>query len=306
MAVEIDTATDYADLLDKLVTFATANGWTELENTSDKVVLSGEGSGSEEIIVAFQKYSDVPGDAYGLHINAYSGYSSGLTFFNQPGASNEYRSMPLWNSTIPYWFIVSERRIIVVAKVSTTYQMAYAGFFLPYASPGQYPYPMMIGGSYYGDAAPRYSNASSIASSFWSGLQVSGDKANYAVRLPSGVWSSYRNFFDTTSFASGTTYNTQKVQGIVPYCFALTNWTASNVYRGTVDGDDVLVPLEIWLGGNSSAGFVGMQGEIDGVFFVTGSGHGAEDIITIDGDDYLVVQNVFRTGVTDYAAVRLT
>lgn len=309
MAVEIDTATDYADLLDKLVTFATANGWTELENTSDKVVLSGEGSGSEEIIVAFQKYSDVGSDSFGWFINGYSGWTSGPLFAEQAGALPNwisgsvpaYPAMPLWNSTIPYWFIVSERRIVVVAKISTTYQMCYAGYFLPYASPGQYPYPLMVGGSQSRTSAsnyPRFSDATSAASCFWRGRLK--NPGTFFIRENGGTWVSYSNA-QQESFAAFWIQNTQ--EGIFPYNsvfkISITQLTQA------LDGSAVLTPLQIHNGRKTDV-TVGWLGEIDGVFHVSGNSQAAEDVITVDGDDYLVVQDVFRTGVSDYCAVRLT
>jgi hypothetical protein len=51
-------ATDYADLLSKLKTFALANGWTSIEDSSDKLVLIGSGAGTDQIYVAFQKYAN--------------------------------------------------------------------------------------------------------------------------------------------------------------------------------------------------------------------------------------------------------
>jgi hypothetical protein len=308
MAVEIDTATDYSDLLAKLVTFATANGWTELENTSDKVVLQGEGAGSDEIIVAIKKYSNVATDAYGWYLNGYSGYTDGLAFVDQPSAlrdwsttaSAAYPAMPLWNSTIPYWFIVSSRRIIVVAKISTTYQMAYLGFYLPYASPGQYPYPMMVGGSQHKTdvtSIPRFSNATSAASAFWRG-RASGPSTVYR-RMNGGTWFRSVNSMATAT-SSGSAAN-NFTTGIFPFNNAL-KWSVDNITQA-LDGSAVLTPLQFV---DASGTEVGWVGEIDGVFHVSGNGHAAEDIITVDGDDYLVVQDVFRTGVSDYCAVRLT
>ena len=299
-------ATDYADLLDRLVTFATANGWTELENTSDKVVLQGEGAGSDEIIVAFQKYSDVPSDSYGLRLNGYTGYNDGLTFLNQPGAIQSGNSaLPLWNSTIPYWFIVNTRRIIVIAKISTTYQMAYLGFYLPYATPGQYPYPLMVGGSGndpLGATKPRWSGATGDASMFWSGVAVTtpSNTTNLNTLIPSNAWMSESNAF-LTPVSGGRTFQQMQLKGMHPYM----NTSLSTRWIGAADESAVLLPIELVLS-NTTPLFKGFMGELDGIFYVSGNGRASEDIITVGGDDHLVVQNVFRTGVGDYCAVRLT
>lgn len=313
MAVEISDggatphATDYEDLLDKLVTFATASGWTELENYpgDDKVVLQGEGDGTQEIVVAFQKYEDVPNDAQGWFINGYSGWTDGLGFTEQPGAIPNwssssvpaYPAIPLWNSEIPYWFIVNSRRIIVVAKISTTYQMCYAGFFLPFASPGQFPYPMMVGGSAAKSSTttkPRFSVATSKASMFWTGREASPSTIN--IRSTDGSWYSIANGYQTGTFLgdiSGT--------GMYPYYFQGVPIVGS-VMRQAMDGDAVLTPI---MPCRSGTGLKGYLGEIDGMFHVSGNTHASEDIITIDGDDHLVVQDVFRTAVENYCAVKL-
>ena len=47
-------------------------------------------------------------------------------------------------------------------------------------------------------------------------------------------------------------------------------------------------------------------GELDGCYHISGFNNAVENIITVDGVDHLVVQNVHRTGVEDYWALRLT
>lgn len=290
-------ATDYADLLDKLKTFALANGWTELEDTSDKLVLQGEGSGSDEIIVAIQKYANVGGDSYGWRLNGYAAYQSGYDFLSQPGAIqpvNGYgaASMPLWNSTIPYWFIVSGRRIIVVAKVSTTYQACYLGFYLPFASPNQYPYPLCVGGSRvdFSSSSARYSLTGGQSSNFWTALNSAGGTGSLFTRLPGGAWCNHVN----VSAANGVT------TGMYPY-----NMPDVSQFRQALDGSPVLTPIEIQSYIGTPSLYTNRLGELDGVFHVSGFNVSAEDVVTIDGDDYLVVPNVYRSTEVDYAAIKL-
>lgn len=318
--VEIGEATDYEDLLDKLVTFAeSTTWWTTLQDDSEMTCLQGEGSGAEEIIVAFKKYSDVGTDAFGWYINGFSGYSSGLGFASQPGALQlpsglstvGYKAMPLWNDPIPYWFIVSSRRIIVVAKISTTYHSCYAGFFLPYHSPGQYPYPMMIGGSatpISGTANIRFSDTNAQTTGFWTGGGAnqgnSVQRAASAYRLPSGTWVTSTNGiqnFVAGNYASSGYY----MSGIYPYlCKSLYGPEIAN-WRETLDGEPVLTPLKIAVGGNGSSTFNGWLGEIDGAYHITGASHSVEDVVSIDGEDYLVVQDVYRTGTDNYCAIHI-
>jgi hypothetical protein len=303
MAVEISNgttvphATGHADLLDKLKIFALANAWTALEDTSDKLVLQGEGSGTDEIIVAIQKYANVGADSYGWKLNGYTGYQSGLTFYNQPGAFSTTQiggagaiALPLWDGEIPYWFVVSGRRIIIIAKVSTTYQACYLGFYLPYASPNQYPYPLAIGGAYVGNASqttPRWSNTGGTASNFWTWLNGAG-VSSMMVRLPGGSW--YSDVNNITSFSTG----------IFPY-----NQADAGLMRQALDDSPILTKTEIQQYTGTPSVYHNRLGEIDGVLHVSGFGQSAEDVVTVDGDDYLIVPNVYRSGVTDYAAIKL-
>lgn len=288
-------ATDHADFLAKLVTFATAHGWTELENTSDKVVLRGEGSGSDEIFVALQKYTNVGADCFGLRVNGYTGYQSGYLFYQQSGALQPTEvtgygalAVPLWDTTIPYWFVVSGRRIIAVAKIGTTFQMLYLGFFLPFASPNQYPYPLAVGGSFVGNVAnpePRYSGTGGQYSMPFTSLHVGGNVGSMFTRLPGGSWYSTANALD---------------RGMYPY-----NQADCGAMRQGLDDEPILTAIEIQQVTSSPSAYHNRLGEIDGLYHVSGFGLSAEDIITIAAEDYLVVPNVYRSGAADYVAVKL-
>lgn len=307
MAVEISNgglvphATSHTDLLAKLKTFVLANGWTALEDTADKLVLQGSGSGSDEIIVAIQLYAN------GWRLNGYTGYVNGLTFSNQPGAiPSVCGAMALWNAGIQYWFVVNSRRIIVVAKVNTVYHACYLGWFLPYSTPGQYPYPLIVGGSYSAATyanAPAYNDVSNSTVNFW--RHSINNYPLFYVRQ-NNLWRQLVNQQNTAPITSDNT------QGLYPYCKdQSTNGGAiasmgSNTLNGrrlTVDGKDVLDPVT--LVHRIDAVDKGFLGELDGVFSVTGNGHVAEDIVTYGGVDHLIVNNVYRGGIVDFAAIKL-
>ena len=46
-------------------------------------------------------------------------------------------------------------------------------------------------------------------------------------------------------------------------------------------------------------------GELDGIRCITGFDNVVENTLTVDGDDYVVIQNVGRNGFTDYYALIL-
>jgi hypothetical protein len=113
-----------------------------------RLSLKGPGGGSDEIFVNLETDYSVSGDWYNWRLYGATGFIAGnvLDFATQPGTSLPV-GLSLWQASIPYWFIANGRRFMVIAKINTTYHALYAGFILPYATPSQYPYPLMIGGS---------------------------------------------------------------------------------------------------------------------------------------------------------------
>jgi hypothetical protein len=48
-----------------------------------------------------------------------------------------------------------------------------------------------------------------------------------------------------------------------------------------------------------------VYGDLDGVFWVSGAANASENTFTISADNYIVFQDCFRTGNSDFCAVRL-
>lgn len=314
MAVEISNgttvphATGVLDLLAKLKTFAIANGWTALEDSAEKLVLQGSGAGSDEIFVAISPYVNTGSNIYGWLLNGYTGYTDSLTtFYNQPGAMSANftgaggpPAFPIWNSSMPYWFIVNSRRIIVVAKVGTTIQCCYLGFLTPYAMPGQFPYPLVIAGSNINNGGfPVYNDTSTGRAAnfmFPSTQSITGQPSHaLCYRMPSGSWNLLHN----------SQHGLNQIENSYNNYNGLWPWVSQKIglERNTIDGSPILTPAV--LQHRNSAVDKGVLGELDGVFHVPGFGQTAESIITYSGDDYLVVNNVYRTGNGDFAAIKL-
>ena len=198
--------------------------------------------------------------------------------------------------SIPYWFIANGRRVVVVAKVSTNYELAYMGLINSYASPSQFPYPLAVGGSMNwaasaeppdGDVRWRwsYNGNEHIGFPFGSQTYANDLPGQFKLRRPDGYW---RGFSATSmSFgASGTLW---------PYL----NYYAAQAMRENLDGSYSLIP--ILLTEDSPTIF----GEPDGVAFVTGYNQESENTVTVKRVPWLVVQNIFRTTAHDYCAVKL-
>lgn len=322
MSTATGTATDYLDLLAKLRTFlktdATLVGlgqnWTELAtvavpfNHTDsgqvnivdyETYLQAPGlSGTEQIFINLQAYHNVAADIYNFRIKGAVGYSAavGATFFNQPGGSPD-AYVCLWNQSIPYWFFANGQRVVVVAKVSTTYEMFYAGKFLPYGTPGQYPYPLAIGGT--------SGNASSTDP-----LSVAGFPANANIRFSNNT-SNHAAFFDpfalywidsaltwhSITHYQSTSHQNASESTLFPWFYAdntpLT-WLETNL-----DGS-----YPVFLARLSSFTPINDLGELDGVGFTTGFATSSESTITDQNAAvWTVFQDTFRTASNDYCVI---
>lgn len=260
-------------MLETIRDFASANGWTVLRydtvSANRELILKGAGyTGEEEIFVGFRTYQDASADYYNLVAAAFTGYVPGNTFDSQPGAM--LSGLPAHNNRIDYWLSLNPQRIAMVMKVGTpVYECCYVGKFLPYARPSQYPYPIIAAGMLNGIPATRFSDTTHSA-------PFKGARANMRMRFNSGGW-------------------------LQPSCWP---WGNDHVAGGGAQmrdtaGNYSLQPVILYLSG------VGIFGELDGVRHVSGFNNAVENTLTVDGSDWLVVQDVSRTGFNDYFALRL-
>ena len=287
-------------------TFAVAPPWTSLRRVSgSEMIWQGPGNGGlDQVIVGAKIFSNVGADYYNWRLGGFTGFDSGLAFNMQPGyvggpgQSSPSPVLPLWNSTIPFWFIANGRRVIVIAKVSTVYTSCYLGLLSSYMAPGAFPYPLVVGGSmaWSGRSEPVATSTSWRWS--YSGVEMAGfpfgkttnlalnSDAVLRLRLLSGTW---RGFSSSNGNTTGG--------GIWPYGWCSpANWD----WRPDLDGGYSLVPVVL------SDSTPNVYGELEGVKALTGFSQGVENTVTIGGIPHLVVQNTFRTTVSDFFAVRLT
>ena len=310
MAIETGIASDYRDLLDRFYLFITSHAdlvavnqhWQAMRWTTDdankELILTAPGlSGSEAIYTGILSSENAASGYYLWRFNGFIGYNADNSFYDQPAAMRNWTpKISLWNSAISYWFVANGRRAVIVAKISTVYQAAYLGLMLPYATPGQYPYPLLIGGSITGQRGYHYSLISPNHRHFVDPGEDSQNSATTACMLrgPSGAWLSFQN-----RYYSGQEYR---------YDGARTLWPGSysrlDTIREALDGSDVLTPIV--LSQRNSDVDHDLFGELDGCYHISGFNNAVENVITVDGIDHLVVQNVHRTGVEDYWALRLT
>jgi hypothetical protein len=289
MATATGTASGYLDLLDRLVTFATGlsspEAWTVDRNITAadgerELIMHGPGlAGDDAVYVGIRGSTNATSDYYNWRLMGCTGYVAGNDWTAQPNVSPrsliDGNHLLLWDDDIPYWFVGSGRRLIVVAKVSTVYQTAYLGLALPYATPGQYPYPLVVGGTSKEGNVRWSSQAFSHAAFFRGGSHW---------RTQDGTWLALSTPGSMHVLSPGG-----------------SNWS---LWREAPDGTRWLLPLVgVQFAGLGSPKQV--LGELDGVAAVPGFALAAEDVVDDGTDDWLVVQSGWRTTSTDYGAVRL-
>jgi hypothetical protein len=331
MSTSSGTATDYLDLLSKLRTFLTTDAtlvslgqnWTELKTNATPYSHVDAGQANT---VEFETYLQAPGlsttEQIFINIGAYTNASAGLfnwrmvgalgfitgnTFFLQPGISPQ-TYMLLWASSMPYWFIANGQRVIVVAQVAGNIEMCYLGKFLPDATPGQYPYPVFIGGTA-GDASPL------------GGSQ--GNDAGAPNRIHSDVTNAHAAFFDPAAafhcdVAAGwqvwnhwnfgnDSHSASNTNQINPYADDGTFGTGQTSTPGqlkcvvtNIDGSYPLMPVRM----EQIAPNINIVGTLDGVFATTGEGNSSGSTLTVGSDTYLCFQDTFRSARQNFVALK--
>lgn len=261
-------------MVEKFKTFAEANGYTVLRYVADaanayEVILKAPGySGTEEIFIGFKTYHSISSDYYNIKLGAFTGYVSGNTFETQPGVI--INSVCGHNNRIDYWITLTPQRIAFALKVGTpVYESGYLGKAFPYSAPSQYPYPVVCGGTLAGSPATRFSDTSHK-------MPFVGSTSNFSLRLPSGVWANPETHPWNNAYLNGSTTALRDTENNYP-----------------------LLPVELMTSAQ------GQLGELEGIFYISGFNNAVENTLPIGGDNFVVFQNVYRTGFADYFAMRL-
>lgn len=286
-------------------------------------------AGGDEIFTGLRSEYDTANGWYDLVLNGYSGYDAGeKSWFLQPGALPGFGSplvkanplVPLWDTSMPYWIAANGRSVRLAVKVSTSYEGMYLGLILPYATPGQYPYPLAVGGSLVPQQNARgpewrysYSNfrhavfvgpgasATPSVEDRWSGLYV---------RDTGGAWLQFANRPDsggsdgvlgiaqafTSPFATSGS-----LRGVWPHC---TNdqWTVGKRPFGECLGGGYAAMPCVLLQRSPT---VDVYGELEGVFAISGQNNAPENTTAIAGVNAVVFGNASRTTEHEFWALTL-
>jgi len=256
--------------------------------------------GDSEILVGVHLFERQDADYFNWEIGAFDAFAAGTQWRDQAGHHSRLY-LPLWDESIPYWFIADGRHVIVVAKLNTQYEVAYLGLIDSYFSPSQWPYPIALGGSLafeaeipdWDDDAWRWSNASLQHRAFTHSDPGDGDNddvGSYQMRARdlSGGWYGFAGLWNDNGCSGSSGMNL-----IWPYCCGLELLDANR------DGGYLLLPVMLM------AQTPNTLGELAGVACVTGQGLTDETLIQDGALDWIVFHDTFRTDRDDFFAVKL-
>ena len=282
---------------------AASMAWLEKRWTTgdqNELVLQGPGDdGQQQILVGIQTYYNVASDYYNWKLQGYTGYQSDALFDAQPGAipvaSFTPPKLALWNAEMPYWLTADGSHIVLSVKVSTVYESMYLGFADAMGTPGQYPYPLVIAGSTTGYTSERWSSQAYDVGSFNDPHEAyagagSPRRCPFLLRLPSGNW---QPFYNWNAGSANAVFNVWPY-GRIAY---MTPGAASQ--RESLDGSVPLMALLLTDQTNHN-----VYGALRTAFWMPGFGQSSENTISVGTDNYWVFQDTFRTGATNYWAMK--
>ncbi len=307
MAFTTGTATDHHDLLEQLKDYLVTEGWTVDEwdlgaTLTDPSTLVVEGPGVlgvQPVHISIQTEADSPTNAYAWKVCGHPDYDSGFDFGLQLN-NGPLAYFLLWPNTIDYWFYVNDRRFIVIAKIGSYYMSMYAGFFLPYSLPDEYPFPYYVGASYPSLAPYNYDN-----SGVRSFCDPGTNGANYLIR-ETLVWRGLRNGSasdnDVDSYSSNDGAMTWPYRN--PSINPNTNttgeiaWSHLRLMRPLANG--VMPMWQVHILDSLGRTLVGV---LDGVFATGGFNRTPEQLVTFGATDYRLFINVNRATPKHFFAI---
>jgi hypothetical protein len=251
-------------------------------------------SGAENVLIGFREWYYVASPAYGWDITGYLSYTAdqrwqtsledmGTTTYDGTWEHwSDTPMLPLLDDTMYYWFYSNQQRICGAVKCSSKYETFYAGFGNRYGNPEDYPYPLIITASAYGNVNINTNIGSTHSFILWSD---DGGVRKLRNILPDNSWSQ--------NWGSGAS-------GFTSWIYPYTYWTDTGTLNETPGMKTVLLSPAII----HHLGSVATIMEFDGVYHVAGVGVQSEDIIRAnDLKKYRVFQNVSETDYYNFMCI---
>lgn len=297
------TCAGHNELFDALAAWLVGTvGWTQLvledSTPTRRAILRAPGAmAGAEFYLALTTAQNTGEDAYGMRLNSFLEYNPDVPVSGQPLVSPSVW-LNTWQNAIKYWFYASDRRVIVVAKVNTSYVSMYAGLILPFALPSEFPRPFALIGNY--PILAPYNNANTRNRM----IADPGQGAAVFLNRDENLWRDFGNHINGTTDTSVVGNPGALVWPGRAYSGGLTDSDTSwdkfgflNM-RPTLDGQAPSMACHIFDVTDKIA-----LGVLDGVYHTSGFNKTSEQAITAGGRDYRMFQNVMRTTGRDFMAI---
>lgn len=249
--------------------------------------------GDSEILVGVHAFERQDADYFNWEIAAFDGYLASSSWRSQAGFHG-LLYVPLWDAAIPYWFIVDGRRVIVIAKLNTQYEVAYLGLLDPFFTPEQWPYPIALGGSLaFGTTIPNWNSTSwrwSNSDHEHSAFPISDPDSSVPdvedCQLVARAWSG-----EWKGFGARSVWGDANV--IWPW------WCGLATLDVNLDGSYSRWPVVL------NTAVPNTIGELAGVSCVSGQGLTAETLIRTSEIDWMALHNIYRTDRDEFFCIAL-
>lgn len=319
-----------------------ATGWATdrsqvLVAPERELLLRGVGAGADEIFIGIETRRNTGAGTFYWELRGHTGFDNGEPFDTQPGSSNDNLftndlSTPLNNGIIDFFIVIDGFHIKLIAKSGASYTNAYLGFIFTYATPAEYPYPLVIIGCSSSEArAIPFNNSSNYMSGMHDPHSFSeNEDGPGAIREVDGTWYRLSNAYDQTSKIRRTDRVIWPAQTIVA---TAADFDLIDRFSFSFSGDEIRIPfggaadftpakiLEPSVDSGGDIAFLWptmiyqkipskvFLGELIDVHPVSVFGIGAvsEDTLTDDsGDVYLLFQNCNRTDTWTFFGIKRT
>jgi len=319
------TATDFNDLWTKFTNELTSNtdlvnageNWSQVwTDGGDEFVFEGPGiAGAGKAYVGIRRVADANGNIFEWQMYGMTGYNAAATDLSQHVQVSPMVRLLLNNSDTTWWLTVNGRRFVLVVRISTYYEACYGGFFLPFLTPQEYPYPCFIGAAAMdgtdADIPVRWNDATAGHRLFTDPQRSDGRSAH--VLDPSRIWRAVDDYGGSSGNDSATDCHlfpnaVGKVwQGTDPAVGGTrwmdaddepdANWVIQKLHS-CLGGGNPLWPLAIFRSDGSA-----VYGRLEGVYRAPVYNAAAETTVTINGVNHICFPNVWRQDATDLWAL---
>lgn len=297
---------------------------------SEAILKARGNAGTEEIYTGIRCEYEAAAGWYNLFLNGYTGFDPNeQSWFKQPGALNGFGAqytyavpmVPCWDTTMPYWFVASGRAFRFAVKVSTSYEAGYLGYILPYATPGQFPYPLAVGGSLVPQTSNRGAEWRYSYANWRHGCPAGPGIEHYAaaegrwatlyMRNPDGEWGYFGNrgksnpqpedIYGPNQSSSAPYAPSGTWRCVWPHAMNDQWSSGKRPYRECLGGGYILQPCILM----QRAPYAAVFGELEGTYAISGYANSPENTTTWNGKTVVVFQHAYRNTVHEFWALSL-